>query len=657
MKIKSIEITDFKGTRSATYDFQGKSAKVSGKNGVGKTTIADAFFYLFCGRDNELTKNPEIFPIDMEEAKPTVRCTVEIDGVDHVLAKWQVRKKKEKADGTIEVSTVNEFSINEVPKNATTFEQFLNEHGVDTTTFLQFAHPSVFVSQMDNKKERDAMRATLFSMANSYTDLQIAEMTDGTNEVSELLSKYSMDEVRAMYTVQKKKAVENVENIPQQILGLEMAKVNEDVAEWNLQKVDFERQIGELQAQISASDSSVALSNLNAKKAELQNEIRKIELDADMKLQDGKNTLRKAISDLESKAHEQDNRKLILEDKIDSCNKILEQEKENRESYGKRYHEEQSKVFDESAWTFDEKSDICPNCGQRLPEDKIAEIHAKHEENYANAKENFDKSKKIVMQEMIEKGNHSKAISAEAEEKKLILENDLAEVNKILSQYTKQMEELNFKLMECPTSVDLSSNEEIIELRSKIAEIDKEIANLDTTSDNSQIENQIRELKSQIAECDKHIASVANNVRIDEQIANLRNEQQTAEQKKADAERILYQLDEVSKRKNTMLSEDINKHFDLVDFIFFDYQKNGSYLECCLPTVNGKRLGESMNTGLALMAKLDIIRGLQKFYNAEIPVFVDGAECLDNENLGKLPSDIQTIFLKVSDDDLKVEVM
>ena len=64
-----------------------------------------------------------------------------------------------------------------------------------------------------------------------------------------------------------------------------------------------------------------------------------------------------------------------------------------------------------------------------------------------------------------------------------------------------------------------------------------------------------------------------------------------------------------------------------------------------------------MNTGLALMAKLDIIRGLQKFYNAEIPVFVDGAECLDNANLGKLPSDIQTIFLKVSDDDLKVEVM
>ena len=656
MKIKSIEITDFKGTKSATYDFQGKSAKVSGKNGVGKTTIADAFFYLFCGRDNELTKNTEIFPIDMEEAKPTVRCTVEIDGVDHVLAKWQVRKKKEKADGTIEVSTVNEFSINEVPKNATTFEQFLNEHGVDTTTFLQFAHPSVFVSQMDNKKERDEMRATLFSMANSYTDLQIAEMTDGTNEVSELLSKYSMDEVRAMYTVQKKKAVENVDNIPQQILGLEMAKVNEDVAEWNLQKVDFERQIGELQAQISASDSSVALSNLNAKKAELQNKIRKIELDADIKLQDGKNILRKEISDLESKLHENGNRKLIIEKQIDSFNQILEQEKTNRENYGKRYHEEQAKAFDESAWVFDENSEICPRCGQLLPEDKIAEIHAKHEENYANAKENFEKSKKIVMQEMIEKGNHSKAISAEAEEKKLIFENDLEEVNKIISQYTKQMEELNFKLNN-PLSVDLSSNEEIIGLRSKVSEIDKEIANFATTSDNSQIENQIRELKSQISECDKHIASVANNVRIDEQIANLRNEQQTAEQKKADAEKILYQLDEVSKRKNTMLSEDINKHFDLVDFIFFDYQKNGNYTEVCLPTVNGKRLGESMNTGLALMAKLDIIRGLQKFYNAEIPVFVDGAECLDNENLVKLPSDIQTIFLKVSDDDLKVELL
>lgn len=657
MKIKSIEITDFKGTKSATYDFGNSSVKISGSNGAGKTTIADAFFYLFCGRDNNLTKNPEIFPLDMEEAKPTVRCTVEIDGVDHVISKWQVRKKKEKADGTVEISTINEFSINEVPKNATTFDAFLNEHGIDTTTFLQFSHPEVFVSQMDSKKERDAMRATLFSMANSYTDLDIAKMDDSTIAVAELLSKYSMDEVRAMYSVQKKKAVENVENIPQQIVGLEMAKVDEDVAEWNLQKVDLERQIGELQAQMNVSDNSVTLSELNAKKAELQNEIRKIELDFERDLMNQRSECKKKLIVCEEQNQMLLKQKSYFETEIKSANEKLSAEKRNRDDLGEKYHEAEKSVFDESAWAFDTNSEFCPNCGQRLPKDRIEEMYSKHNELFEKAKKDFEDSRSSTMKSLIEKGNQSKSLSAKIEKEKDNAELELKNVLTLLEDAEKNRKSLADELDTIPNSIDLSGNKDFISLNEEISKVDKEIATLGTSNDTSALENQIVELKSKVSECDKHIAGVTNNVRIDEQIASLRIEQQTAEQKKADAERILYQLDEVSKRKNKMLSADINKHFDLVDFIFFDHQKNGGYIECCIPTVNGKRLGESMNTGLELMAKLDIIRGLQKFYNAEIPVFVDGAECLDNANLGKLPSDIQTIFLKVADCDLKVEVM
>ena len=70
-----------------------------------------------------------------------------------------------------------------------------------------------------------------------------------------------------------------------------------------------------------------------------------------------------------------------------------------------------------------------------------------------------------------------------------------------------------------------------------------------------------------------------------------------------------------------------------------------------------KTFGESANTALEVRGKLDIISGLQKFYDQNLFVFLDGAECLDEENMRRIHMDTQLITLSVSDDDLKVEVL
>ena len=38
-KIKSLHLDNFKGVKSATYQFNGKNVSVIGQNGAGKTTI------------------------------------------------------------------------------------------------------------------------------------------------------------------------------------------------------------------------------------------------------------------------------------------------------------------------------------------------------------------------------------------------------------------------------------------------------------------------------------------------------------------------------------------------------------------------------------------------------------------------------------------
>lgn len=660
MKIKKIILENFKGTKSAEYNVDGKSAVVSGSNGKGKTTIADAFYYLFAGRDYQLVKNPEIYPIDVEECQPKVTVTVDIDGTEHSLSKWQVRSVKEK-NGITEVSTKNEFSINEVPKSATTFEEFLKEHGIDTDTLLQYSHPEVFVAQMESKKDRDNMRNTLFAMASRKTDLEIAQMSDDTKEVAELLKSYSMEEIKAMYSVQKKKAIENVESIPDQIVGLEKAKVVEDVAEYNLLKVALQKQIDELETQLSADNSKAIISKLNADKMEIENEIKKITMSANMDLEEKRQAINHDIA-----FNNQD--KSICENNISNKEKRIEALKgqiatmqKKQDELHNSYDEIAKREFDHSKWKYDENSEICPNCGQTYPADRVEKIKEEFENRYQEAIKTFEDKKQLEMQSLVDMGNRNKEQKSQWEKELTECEEKLCELKDILSKVLESEKELSSKLAELPKSVDFSENKEIIDLQNRMAEIDKEIANTSTSDvDTSGIKDKIVELKNQISDCDKKIGSVANNVRIDEQIEALRVEQQTAEQKKADAEKILYQLDLVSRKKNTMLSDEINKHFSLVNFLFFDYQKNGEYKEVCVPMVNGKRLGQSMNTGLEIMAKLDIISGLQKFYGVEIPVFLDQAEKLDTTSMKDVCdrySDLQIISLKVSDDDLKVEVV
>ena len=45
--IKSLHLENFKGAKSATYQFDGKNASVIGQNGAGKTTLTNILMRLY----------------------------------------------------------------------------------------------------------------------------------------------------------------------------------------------------------------------------------------------------------------------------------------------------------------------------------------------------------------------------------------------------------------------------------------------------------------------------------------------------------------------------------------------------------------------------------------------------------------------------------
>lgn len=90
MQLKKLILTDFKGVRSAEYDFS-EITKIMGQNGSGKSSIATAWFWLWVDRDYELKSNPNIRPNGVEECLPRVEAVLDINGAEVTIAKQQKR--------------------------------------------------------------------------------------------------------------------------------------------------------------------------------------------------------------------------------------------------------------------------------------------------------------------------------------------------------------------------------------------------------------------------------------------------------------------------------------------------------------------------------------------------------------------------------------
>ena len=672
--LKSLHLENFKGTKDKTYEF-GKTTRVSGMNRLGKTTIATAWFWLLADKDYELVSNPDIRPDDVEECVPTVTAVLDVDGKEISIAKMQKRKvSKPDVNGISKVTLTNTYEINSVPKTERDFKADLEELGLSFDNFLVCSHPDVFTRQ----KQAD-MRKVLFKMASTKTDAEIAAMSEDTADAAKLLEIYKFEEIEAMNNASKKKAVEQLDAIPNQIIGLEKAKADVDVAEQELAKADLERKIAEVDRKIAGAGNAVE--SLRQEEMQLQFDMSGIMQTMNRELSNQRNNIEVELfgctTELDRFKPTISLKEKQISDNVEAIADADAERKELGEQYNAEYakaFDETSYLFDESKWVFDESTTVCSLCGQTLPADKIEQLRADFEEKKAKAKADaermledakcrFAERKSSNLEEIRVKGDTRKKRIANLTKDNSDLQAEIDTLKKQEQEAAARKEELSKQLAEIPEEADYTQNEEYVKLNARHNEVLAEIERLQAADDAAlaaALEAEKTDLKSQLEEVNKIIAQAANNVRIDEQIADMQKKQCEYEQAKADAEKILYQLKEVSKRKNELLVEEINQHFGIVRWKLFDYQKNGEYKEICVPTVPDEKtgickvFGKTTNTGREIEAKIDICNSFQKFFDMYVPIFLDGAESLNDEYIPAV--DTQLILLTVTKDkQLKVE--
>ena len=80
MKLRRLILDNFKGVRHAEYEFRDRTI-IKSDNGLGKSTIATACFWLISNYSYELVSNPNIRPNDaIDEIVTTVTADLDFDG-------------------------------------------------------------------------------------------------------------------------------------------------------------------------------------------------------------------------------------------------------------------------------------------------------------------------------------------------------------------------------------------------------------------------------------------------------------------------------------------------------------------------------------------------------------------------------------------------
>lgn len=630
LSIDKIILMNFKGIKHEDIPLCEKNVSICGANGIGKSTVECAWYWLMADCSETLTSNPSVFPLNVEEASPSVVVMADVDGRKITLERELKRTvKKSKVEGVADaVSFSSTYRVNTIEYGLRDFKVKLAEYGI-TDRFLTLSHPDVFLS---NKK--DEMRKALFGMAKGLTDLEVAEKTEGAEDVAKLLKDYTLEEITSMQNSTIRKIKEEYgasgEILRAKIEGLELSKVDIDFAEIELQKNTIKEQIEKNQdAQRVANLILADLDKIKDKQLSLQFELSGLEQKAKAEKESLEKKLFIEKRELDEKATDLDRQIAHMKAEVT----IYEDSFKHNETEKKRFEELLAQA---QAMVFDVSQTICPVCHRVYEQSKVDEIKAEFEKQkmvtIGNAENAIKSNRSMLAIKKSEKADLDRKL-----EKAI---NDRAELQKALDKPSDASE-----------TVINTYDEEISKLK---AEIEKNKSVMDEKQSGlpnmAELKADELNLNTQLRETEIKLSKADDNMRIDSQIENLREQQTYYEQNKADAEKILYEISLVNKRKNELLTEEINSHFELVRFKMFDYLKNGSYKEVCIPQCDGKDIGVSTNTGLEIRMKLDIIKGLQNFYGEHYPVFVDGAEALDDTSMGKIKLDCQMVYLRVTED-------
>lgn len=655
--IKTLSLLNFKGLRDYTLNLNDTVTNIHATNGKGKSTICDAWLWLWTGKDSKGRADYEIKTLDENnEAIHHLEHTVKVEmNVDY--SKYDVsRTYKEK---WVKPTGEEERKLDSHPTSYVwdgipltlkkDFDQRTGQLFGNTEQFQLLSNPRFFLDD-DNKNYSWQKRRKLLMELAGVTDDAILNKLSATSDdfakLIEELGKNNLDDFRKKLNAEKKTLKSKIDEIPVKIreatkaipvepdyttIEKSIEIKNKELSELDLQLSDISKAY-ETQAEEIKKQQSVILEK-ERRIAEITNEV---EIDVNKHNSGEDKALIKLNSDLalleqSIRTHNSDQALIIT--KIHNKESEIESQKELLQTLRTAYGEL-------NAIEMHEDDKHCPSCGSELSGEKLD-----------NTVEKFNADKAQKLQANIAKGKREKdvleSLIAQLEELKKQKDTITAQLSgkhaeKITLQEAIQTENERPKQKYVASELVLKHAEyqrlvgEIDELKKQKTEIQQP----DTTElrqKKSLISRDIDELKKLL-----YIKTTAETQK--KRIQDLGAELKTLSQELATLEGKEFIADKFNRAKIEAIENGINGLFATIKWKMFKPLMTGGEEECCEALIDGTPY-QAANNAAQINAGIECINTLSKHFDMYLPMLIDNAESV----VKLIPSESQIIRFVVDE--------
>ena len=648
IKLTKLKLQNFKGIKALEIELKDETT-IEGKNGIGKTSIFDAYSWLLFGKNSQNQTDFSIKTYDsnnnvIHNLEHSVEGTFMIDDSEVVLKRLLREKWSKKKGSETPELTGNEtiFFINEVPKSLSEYKLFVD--GIISEESQKVLSNPLYFNQTMKWQDR---RTILSKLAGDIDKTSILNNLS-ENHRAELEKMFSTDKTLEDY---KKEFVAKRKNIKDE-LDLIPSRIDEanrslpDAKNWS----EIEKSIENKSKTILSIETEIEdITKQQEKHFEKISEAKKLKFQKEQLLSESKNNslveTRRELNNIDKLKGEI---KHIIDINTSSINQLNEQNERFVKDI-KHYNEQndelrkQFTIQNSYKFSFDDTLQKCPTCSREYEQDKTDEIknNTLNQLKEINKKDILDirnkgieNNKKIEEFELIIAKNNS-----EIENLKLIIEDK----TKVLTEVSEKQQKLSLFISEnnslTPEQEKLQSEIEAIIIPS--FEVPD---NLELKTEKVNLLLNIDNLKLQLHD---KIQIEKGNLRIEELI----KQQRLLAQQIANFEKQEIAIESFNNERNNLIEKAVNDKFSLVKFKLFEVQMNKGTNEICEATVDGV-LFNDVNTANKINAGLDVINVLSKYYEVIAPVFLDNRE--STTNIIACNSQIISLFVNPKCEILKV---
>jgi len=623
--LNKLVLTNFKGIKHYTLDFDSQETNIHGKNGSGKTTVADAYSWLLFGKNSQNQTDFGIKTLDtnndpIHNLNHSVEGVFTVDDSEVTLKRVYSEKwTKKKGNETQELTGHStDFFFNNVPCSLSEYK--LKVDKIISEEFQKLLSNPLFFNQSMKWTDR---RVVLSKIVGEILDSEVYSnfSKDKQTEIQALLSSdKTLDDYKREYSVKRKKIKDELDLVPSRID--EATRSLPDSKNWE----EIEKSIEVYSSQIKDIDAKIedATKQMDSKFTEV-NKVKQTKFQKEQELQavineeiaESKKEYNNLVSDASNIKHiiqlNKNNVKQQVELIQELEGKIKRYETANNELRNK-FTEENAKDF-----TFDSTAFSCNSCQREYDTDKIEEIKA-------NALLKFKAQQEQIISEIRTTGGANKVQIEKHQADIEVFKKAKIGLNEIVETKETELKVIEEKIKACEVQIDSKKEDspKVIQLKN---EIDSIVIPEVTAIDNLELKTEKVNLLINIDNLKLQLHDKAQIEKGNARIEELNQQQKTLSQEIANLEKTEMIIDQFQNSKMKMIEQKVNDKFKFVKFKMFQILVNGGISEDCTCLINGVEFNDA-NTASKINAGIEVINVLSSFYQISCPVIIDGRESI-----------------------------